>query len=131
MDLSLALPTVFGIPQCDSVKRARLWLTQQGVAHEFHDFKKLGVSADDLNRWAAAVGWERLINRQGTTWRKLSAAEQAVLAQPGALAVAQVQAQPSVIKRPVIAWPSGQVTVGANEAVLTAAAAASSFTSPP
>lgn len=130
MNSPLSLPKVFGIPNCDSVKRARLWLTQHGVAHEFHDFKKLGVPALELDRWTTALGWDRLINRQGTTWRKLSLTEQAALAQPGAPAVAQIQAQPSVIKRPVIAWPGGHITVGMDEAALATAMAAS-LTNPP
>jgi arsenate reductase len=102
---------LYGIPNCDTVKRARLWLAAEGVAHSFHDFKKQGVPAEALSGWVAAVGWERLLNRQGTTWRKLDAALQAGVVD-AASAMALMQAQPSVIKRPVVAWPDGRVTVG-------------------
>lgn len=114
---------LFGIVQCDTVKRARQWLSQRGVAHEFVDFKKHGVSAQALADWAQAVGWERLINRRGTTWRGLSAADQALLQAPTQAAFALVQAHTSLIKRPVLVWPDGAVTVGMDEAVLTAHAA--------
>lgn len=100
-----------GIPNCDTVKRARAWLAEQGLDHEFVDFKKAGASAADLRRWADAVGWEKLLNRQGTTWRKLDAATQAQAADaPGAERL--MQAQVSVIKRPVVDWPDGGTTIG-------------------
>ena len=102
---------VYGIPNCDTVKKARVWLTDQGIAHEFHDFKKTGVSADQLQAWARCLGWEKLLNRQGTTWRKLAAEQQAAVVDP-ASAFALMQAQPSLIKRPVVAWPNGQFSVG-------------------
>jgi arsenate reductase len=103
--------TVFGIPNCDTVKKARVWLTEQGLDFQFHDFKKQGVPADRVPHWMDAVGWEKLLNRQGTTWRKLDAATQATAADAqGAAALMQVQ--PSVIKRPVVEWPSGAITVG-------------------
>jgi arsenate reductase (glutaredoxin) len=89
-----------GIPNCDTVKKARAWLDEHGVAYRFHDFKKQGVEAETLARWADQVGWEKLLNRQGTTWRKLDAAEQArVVDAPSAIAL--MQANTSVIKRPV------------------------------
>ena len=107
--------TLYGIPNCDTVKRARSWLSAQGVAHQFHDFKKQGVPAERLPAWAQAVGWEKLLNRQGTTWRKLDAATQAaVVDAPSALAL--MQAQASVIKRPVVEWADGAITVGFAEA---------------
>ena len=100
-----------GIPNCDTVKRARAWLTEQGVPHEFIDFKKVGASDGDLRRWAAAVGWQQLLNRQGTTWRKLEPAIQAEVAdEPSARRL--MQAQPSVIQRPVVEWGDGSVSVG-------------------
>jgi arsenate reductase len=103
--------TLYGIPNCDTVKKARAWLADQGQAVAFHDFKKAGVPADRLPHWAAAVGWQKLLNRQGTTWRKLDAATQAaVLDEASALAL--MQAQASVIKRPVVEWADGRVTVG-------------------
>lgn len=103
--------TLYGIANCDTVKKARAWLTTQGVDHAFHDFKKQGVPPDHLDRWLAAAGWEKLLNRQGTTWRKLDPAVQAG-AGDAAGARALMLAQSSVIKRPVVEWASGAVTVG-------------------
>lgn len=103
--------TVYGIPNCDTVKKARVWLTQQGLAYSFHDFKKQGVPIDKLAAWATAVGWDKLLNRQGTTWRKLDAAVQATAETPqGAQKLALSNS--SIIKRPVVQWPDGDVTVG-------------------
>jgi Spx/MgsR family transcriptional regulator len=104
-------PIVYGIPNCDTVKKARTWLTDQDLEATFHDFKKQGVPAAELDTWIAAVGWETLLNRKGTTWRKLDAAVQAGVTD-SASAKAVMQAHASTIKRPVIVWPSGQVTVG-------------------
>lgn len=102
---------VYGIANCDTVKRARAWLAQHGVEHRFHDFKKAGVPTEHLDAWIDAVGWQTLLNRQGTTWRKLdSATQQAVV--DAASARALVLAQSSVIKRPVAEWADGAVTVG-------------------
>lgn len=101
---------VYGIPNCDTVKKARAWLTGQGVAHRFHDFKKDGVPADRLAAWLAAAGADTLVNRKGTTWRKLDEATQAQ-AQGSAGALALMQREPSVIKRPVVEWPHA-ITVG-------------------
>jgi len=103
--------TLYGIPNCDTVKKARAWLDGQGVAYQFHDFKKAGVPPDRLAGWSRAVGWEKLVNRQGTTWRKLDAAQQAEV-RDEASARALMLAQPSVIKRPVVEWPGGATTVG-------------------
>ncbi len=103
--------TVYGISNCDTVKKARAWLAAQGRVHEFHDFKKLGVPQARLPAWEQAVGWQKLLNRQGTTWRKLDAGVQAG-ATDAASALAVMQAHASVIKRPVVEWPSGQITVG-------------------
>ena len=104
-------PIVYGIPNCDSVKKARIWLSEQGLDCEFHDFKKQGVPHDRLQHWIEACGWEILLNRKGTTWRKLDAAAQAAV-QDAASARALMEANASVIKRPVIEWPSGATTVG-------------------
>ena len=102
-----------GISNCDTVKRARAWLTEHGQAHQFHDFKKAGVPTGDagLDGWIAAAGWERLLNRQGTTWRKLDEAVRAAVVD-AASARALMLAQPSVIKRPVVRWADGALTVG-------------------
>jgi arsenate reductase (glutaredoxin) len=102
--------TVYGIPNCDTVKKARTWLDQHGVAYTFHDFKKLGVPADRLPAWEKAVGWERLLNRQGTTWRKLPAADQEK-AGNAAGARSLMVASPSIVKRPVVEWGEA-ITVG-------------------
>lgn len=110
---------LYGIPNCDTVKRARAWLAEHGVAHAFHDLKKQGVPAEQLAAWVQAVGWEKLLNRQGTTWRKLEPAAQAAAAD-AAGAMALMQAQPSVIKRPVVQWPDGSVTVGFDAAAWAA-----------
>lgn len=102
---------LYGISNCDTVKKARAWLAGQGLACQFHDFKKQGVPAPRLDAWIAQCGWERLVNRQGTTWRKLDPQEQsAVIDGPSAKAL--MLAHPSVIKRPVVEWGGGETTVG-------------------
>ena len=101
---------VYGIPNCDTVKKARAWLTERGVPHRFHDFKKDGVPGDRLPAWLAAVDWQVLVNRKGTTWRKLDPAAQAAVAD-AASAQALMQREASVIKRPVVDW-GGRITVG-------------------
>jgi arsenate reductase len=104
-------PIVYGIPNCDTVKKARAWLSEHGLDATFHDFKKQGVPEAALDDWLAAVGWETLLNRKGTTWRKLDPAVQAgVNDSASARKIMLVHA--STIKRPVIAWPSGRVSVG-------------------
>ena len=102
---------VYGIPNCDSVKKARTWLNDHGLSATFHDFKKQGVPASALDAWITACGWETVLNRKGTTWRKLDAAVQASVTD-AASAKAVMLEHASTIKRPVIAWPSGQITVG-------------------
>jgi len=108
---------VYGIPNCDTVKKARTWLDAQGRAFAFHDYKKQGVPADRLDAWIAAVGWEVLVNRQGTTWRKLDDATKAGV-QDAASAKALMLAQASVIKRPVIERDGVVLGVGFDEARL-------------
>lgn len=103
--------TLYGISNCDTVKKARAWLGQQQVEVQFHDFKKQGVPADRLDHWLATAGWERLLNRQGTTWRKLDEATQAAVTDARS-ARALMLAQASVIKRPVVEWNAQDVTVG-------------------
>lgn len=102
--------TVYGIPNCDTVKKTRAWLSERKLDHEFHDFKKHGVPAQRLATWEQALGWKKLLNRQGTTWRKLDAAAQAAV-HDAASAQAVMLAHPSLIKRPVLEW-GGQITVG-------------------
>jgi Spx/MgsR family transcriptional regulator len=103
--------TLYGIPNCDTVKKARAWLAEQQVAVQFHDFKKQGVPEARLDHWLASAGWEKLLNRQGTTWRKLDAASQAAVTD-AVSARALMLAQASVIKRPVVEWNDGDVSVG-------------------
>jgi Spx/MgsR family transcriptional regulator len=103
--------TLYGIPNCDTVKKARAWLDEHQVAHQFHDFKKQGVPPAELDRWLAAVGWEKVLNRKGTMWRKLDPAQQAAVTD-AASARALMLEVPSVIKRPVMAWADGRHTVG-------------------
>ncbi|WP_332744885.1 ArsC family reductase [Hydrogenophaga sp.] len=107
--------TLHGIPNCDTVKKARSWLTEHGVEHRFHDFKKQGVPEAELDRWLVAVGWETLINRKGTAWRQLDEAVRAGVTN-AASARAVALANPSVIKRPVVQWTDG-ITVGFDAAV--------------
>ena len=106
---------LYGIPNCDSVKRARAWLAERRVDAAFHDFRKQGVPPARLDAWIAAVGWEPLVNRNGTTWRQLDDATRAAV-RDAASARALMLAHPSVIKRPVIEWPAGAVTVGVDTA---------------
>jgi Spx/MgsR family transcriptional regulator len=103
--------TLYGIPNCDTVKKARTWLAGQGVDHNFHDFRKQGVPPAHLDGWLRAAGWEKLLNRKGNTWRKLDEGTQ-LQAGNEAGARALMLSQPSVIKRPVVEWADGQVTVG-------------------
>jgi Spx/MgsR family transcriptional regulator len=107
--------TLYGIPNCDTVKRARAFLAGRGATVNFHDFKKAGVPADRLAAWIASAGWQRVLNRQGTTWRKLDDATKAGVTD-AASATTLMLAQPSVIKRPVVEWPDGAITVGFDEA---------------
>ena len=103
--------TLYGIPNCDSVKKARVWLSEHAVPHQFHDFKKQGVPPTLLDGWLQAVGWETLLNRKGTAWRKLDAATQAAVVD-AASARALVLTQASLIKRPLVVWADGAVSVG-------------------
>ena len=102
--------TVYGIANCDTVKKARAWLDRQGVDYRFHDFKKDGLPLDHVDRWIAAIGWEALVNRKGTTWRKLDDATRDGIVD-AATARALLQRQPSVVKRPVVEWGQ-RITVG-------------------
>lgn len=102
--------TLYGIPNCDTVKKARAWLTARGVEHQFHDFKRGGVPPEPLARWIAALGWEALLNRRGTTWRQLDPAAQAAV-RDAASAAALLAAQSSAIKRPVVEWSDAPADV--------------------
>lgn len=111
-NLSALPPTVYGIANCDSVKKARTWMAQHAPDHVFHDFKKQGLPTDALDFWLSQVGWEVLLNRKGTTWRKLPAERQAQVSDaPSARAL--MLEHPSVIKRPVVVIKN-TVSVGVN-----------------
>jgi len=105
--------TMFGIPNCDTVKKARTWLDARGVAYVFHDYKKAGVAPELVAQWIAVAGLDKVLNRAGTTFRKLSDADKADI--DAARAVALMVAQPSLIKRPIVAYPGG-LLVGFKEA---------------
>lgn len=92
--------TLYGIPNCDTVKKARTWLDQHGVAFGFHDYKKAGIDRSRLESWVAEHGWETVLNRAGTTFRALPDADKADLTADRAIAL--MLAQPSMIKRPVL-----------------------------
>ena len=92
--------TLYGIPNCDTVKKARTYLDARGVSFAFHDYKKAGVTQEHLARWASQVGWERLLNKAGTTFKKLPDADKADI--DAAKAIALMVANPSMIKRPVV-----------------------------
>ncbi len=101
---------LYGIPNCDTVRKARKWLDAAGVEYRFHDFRKDGLDPATLRRWAGAVGWETLLNRRGQTWRKLDPAVREAMDE--ARALDWMQKEPTLIKRPVTEWPDGSVTVG-------------------
>ena len=110
--LSHPTPTVYGIPNCDSVKKARVWMEEHDPSYVFHDFKKQGVPEEALDFWLSKVSWEVLVNRKGTTWRKLTPELQAKV-NDAQSARALMLDNPSVIKRPVVVV-GDSVTVGVN-----------------
>jgi Spx/MgsR family transcriptional regulator len=99
----------YGIPNCDTVRKARAWLDAKGIAYSFHDYKKEGTDPARLRGWIAAKGWETVLNRRGTAFRKLDPAQTTGLDADKALAL--MQANPSTIKRPVVEHP-GELLVG-------------------
>jgi arsenate reductase len=101
--------TMYGIPNCDTIKRARAWLEKHKVEYAFHDYKKAGVDKAMLEGWVKQAGWETLLNRAGTTFRKLPDADKNGLTEKKAIAL--MLAQPSMIKRPVLE-AKGRITVG-------------------
>ncbi len=92
--------TIYGIKNCDTMKKARAWLDKRGVAYEFHDYKTAGIECGQLEGWARELGWETLLNRAGTTFRKLPEKDKNGLSEKTAIAL--MAAQPSMIKRPVL-----------------------------
>ncbi|MBW8284333.1 MAG: ArsC family reductase [Rhizobium sp.] len=110
--------TIYGIKNCDTMKKARLWLEQHGVEHAFHDYKASGIDRDHLQRWCADAGWETLLNRAGTTFKKLP--DEAKLDLDREKAIALMLAQPSMIKRPVLEV-GGKLLIGFKPEVYAAA----------
>ncbi|NNC47322.1 MAG: ArsC family reductase [Erythrobacter sp.] len=105
---------LYGIPNCDTVKKARKWLDANGVEYGFHDYKKEGAEREKLDRWADSVGWEVLLNRRGTTFRKLEESDKADIDRDKAISL--MVAHPSMIKRPVAMHEDGQrILVGFDE----------------
>ena len=109
---------LYGIPNCDTVKKARTWLDGRGIAYTFHDYKKAGADAGKLTDWCHAAGWDKVLNRAGTTFKKLPDQDKADLDQ--AKAVTLMAANPSCIKRPIVEHPGG-ILVGFKEAEWAAA----------
>lgn len=92
---------VYGIPNCNTVKKARTWLTDNGIDYEFHDFKKQGIGTEKLNEWCAVFGWEKVLNKKGTTWKKIAPEQQALITDQSS-AVSLLSINTSAIKRPVV-----------------------------
>ena len=110
--------TMYGIPNCDTVKKARVWLDGRGISYQFHDYKKAGADPAKLAEWCAAAGWDKVLNRAGTTFRKLPDADKLDL--DAGKVVALMAANPSCIKRPIVEHPGG-LLVGFSEADWVAA----------
>lgn len=92
---------MYGIPNCDTIKKARTWLTENNIAYEFHDFKKLGITKQKLKEWSKQVGVEKLLNKQSSTWRTLTPEQQSAIATQTA-SINLMAEKPSIIKRPVL-----------------------------
>ncbi len=102
--------TIYGIKNCDTMKKARSWLDSNGVEYAFHDYKSAGIDRERLERWCKVLGWETLLNRAGTTFRKLP--EEAKQELDADKAIALMLEQPSIIKRPVLDLGGGKLLVG-------------------
>jgi arsenate reductase len=102
--------TIYGIKNCDTMKKARAWLEKRGVDYQFHDYKTAGIEKDKVESWAKKAGWETLLNKAGTTFKKLSDKDKVALSE--AKAIRLMLAQPSMIKRPVLELRRGKLLVG-------------------
>ena len=102
--------TIYGIKNCDMMKKARAWLDKRGVNYAFHDYKSAGIERGKLEGWAKKAGWEALLNRAGTTFRKLPDKDKEGVTEKKAIAL--MLAQPSMIKRPVLEMPGGKLLIG-------------------
>src|ERR1700739_1756441 len=114
--------TIYGIKNCDTMKKARAWLEKRGVEYAFHDYKTAGIERERLARWEKKVGWETLLNRAGTTFRKLPDKDKSGLDADKALAL--MLREPSMIKRPVLELGGGKVLGGFKAALYAALVAA-------
>ena len=108
---------IYGIKNCSTMKKAFDWLNSHGVDYDFHDYKKAAIDAITLARWCEAVGWEALVNKRGTTWRKLGPEEQEIGGHEEAIAL--MLAHPSLIKRPVLELGDGRIVVGFDPGTLS------------
>lgn len=106
--------TVYGIPNCNTVKKARTWLTENGIEYSFHDFKKEGITAEKLGAWCAVFGWEQVLNKKGSTWRKFTAGQQLAVVDQETAVMLLLQ-NTSAIKRPVIELNNKPVLIGFQE----------------
>lgn len=114
--------TVYGIPNCDQIRKTRQWLDEHGIGHRFHDYRRDGLEQALLASWVAAVGADTLLNRRGTTWRALDEAQKQAASHPDT-AIALMLAQPALIKRPVIQRDSAAPLVGFSASALQTALA--------
>lgn len=108
--------TLYAIPNCDTVRKARTWLTENGVLYQFHDYKKGGIDRPTIERWLTQQPWDTLVNRAGTTWRQLPESERPTDAEG---AIALMLAKPSVIRRPLIEADGHIIVVGFDADVYT------------
>ncbi|MCX2450720.1 arsenate reductase [Pedobacter sp. PLR] len=106
---------IYGIPNCNTVKKARTWLADQGLSPLFHDFKKQGITAEKLEEWCTVFGWEKVLNKKGTTWKKLSPEQQNSVVDTDS-AVQILVNHTSAIKRPVVELDGKAVLIGFDEA---------------
>jgi arsenate reductase len=111
--------TIYGIKNCDTMKKARAWLEKNGVEYKFHDYKTEGIERERLERWAKKAGWETLLNKSGMTFRKLPPKDQQVSGARQAIAL--MLSQPSMIKRPVLELAGGKVLIGFKPEIYAAA----------
>ena len=108
--------TLYGIPNCDTIKKARRWLENNGTEHHFHNYKKDGIDSSTLQFWCNKLGWETVLNRRGTTWRKLPEADRESITE--ATAIQLMQDNPSLIKRPILD-KNGHLSAGFSDASYT------------
>ncbi|OED44842.1 arsenate reductase [Endozoicomonas sp. (ex Bugula neritina AB1)] len=99
--------TLYGISNCDTIKKAKCWLDNAGIEYRFHDYRKDGLEADTLNQWANELSWESLLNKRGITWRKLPEEEKSAINHD--LAIQLMLTQPAMIKRPLLEYKNQKI----------------------